>query len=47
MYRYNKKVNKTTLILSKILTTIIYLVLIAIVLLFLSLLINFIIWVWA
>ena len=47
MYKYNQKVNKTTLILSKILTTITYLILIAIALSLLSILIDFIMWVWA
>ena len=46
MYRYNEKVSKTTSILSQILTTIIYLILIAIALSLLSLLIDFIMWVW-
>ena len=47
MYRYNQKVNKTSFILSKILTTITYLILMAIALSLLSLLIDFIMWVWA
>ena len=47
MYRYNKKVNKTALFLGKILSTLIYSILIAIALSLLSLLIDFIMWVWA
>jgi len=47
MYKYNQKVNKPAPILIKILSVMIYLILIAITFSLLSIIINFTMWVWA